>query len=407
MSDITITSNPSLRDNLFSSLSFLSAALIGIDCAVTVFVYSVGSITLWPALSIAFCGFILNWFVYHKDGFNSYNDLYTDVPENQFLPSWVIDLISVCGALIMGFFTFNAYHMLLAEFVFLQPFFPLAVVLVMSIAIGLGTYTLNKSALMHLKPANFVLKENLSLNSYVILGLGTIVALAVSVLLSLTLFNGACAVFPASSLVAVVFGFFSLAFFIGELVFNFEQWFTLLNKEGHWNISQWFLSGMVVFALANGLGNAFVALGLERLQLKFIPIFSLIAGFSQSVITMLNNLFSVFGTDDLDSKSRELNITGNNLKLGASLMTLMCATYISALFVGPCALVALIATYPVFRYFTPQAEFYNDNRSSDTKPLNSALLKDDSHEGDSLEEKLLPHVQIPTDDSNKLGCRIF
>ena len=97
------------------TVSLIASFMIGLDYFVIGFIFLYPFVGLLPAILIASGGWVLNTFVYFKDGPENINELIANEKKRS-MGSWFINIIAFLGALFVFLFTIYAYLALSAAF---------------------------------------------------------------------------------------------------------------------------------------------------------------------------------------------------------------------------------------------------------------------------------------------------
>ena len=316
--------------------SLIASFMIGLDCFVIGFIFLYPFIGLVPAILVASGGWVLNTFVYYKDGPEGIREFLEATGERSLL-SWFINVVAFLGALFMLLFTIYAYVSLSATMPVLSMWITPFLIAIMSTAYFVGTFTLNKSELTKdllsndtndtkVQPSlmesfrNAVLtrldhQNNQSTMRFawlfvIRIFVPALIALIVSLALTITFYNG-CAVLLAScglSFLNQMLVIMAIAFFGAECYFNMKQNINLvdslfLDDSTNNSVNNRFTPGMVmvfVLALANAIANGFIAMDGAMIAITAVVLIKFVAGMLQSLFTMLNSCFS-FMRDETQS----------------------------------------------------------------------------------------------------------
>ena len=305
--------------------SLISSFMIGLDCFVIGFIFLYPFIGLVPAILVASGGWVLNTFVYYKDGPEGIGEFLEAKVEQRSLLSWFINVIAFLGALFMLLFTIYAYVSLSATMPVLSMWITPFLIAIMSTAYFVGTFTLNKSELTkdllsndpNDQPSlmesfrNSVLtrldhQNNQSTMRFawlfvIRIFVPALIALIVSLALTITFYNG-CAVLLAScglSFLNQMLVIMAIAFFGAECYFNMKQNIGLvdslfLDDSTNNSVNNRFTPGMMlvfVLALANAIANGFIAMDGAMIAITAVVLIKFVAGMLQSLFTMLNSCF--------------------------------------------------------------------------------------------------------------------
>tara|TARA_B110000459_G_scaffold203967_1_gene263023 strand:+ start:434 stop:1750 length:1317 start_codon:yes stop_codon:yes gene_type:complete len=239
-------------------IGILAAIAIGIDCAITAFVYMslAGGFYVFAPLMIACCiaTFTLNSILYFQDIPEAFQKLHNDIgipslaalKPIKFLVNTVLYSISIASAVTIGAFTYYSYLLLPPTIIVV----PHALIIVFCIAYMIGTFAILKSALDNLiknddtttneeQPYNFgklygkicTIPKN-TLPFFLALTTATIVGCTLTLM---TVLKGltAATLLLAPSLSWAVMPLFIL-FLLAELAFTVNTMLFLFNKA--WNL---------------------------------------------------------------------------------------------------------------------------------------------------------------------------
>lgn len=313
--------------------SLIASFMIGLDCFVIGFIFLYPFIGLVPAILVASGGWVLNTFVYYKDGPEGIGE-FLEEKEKRSLLSWIVNAVAFLGALFMLLFTIYAYVSLSATMPVLSMWITPFLIAIMSTAYFVGTFTLNKSELTKdllsndpkVQPSlmesfrNAVLtrldhQNNQSTMRFawlfvIRIFVPALIALIVSLALTITFYNG-CAVLLAScglSFLNQMLVIMAIAFFGAECYFNMKQNIGLvdslfLDDSTNNSVNNQFTPSMMmvfVLALANAIANGFIAMDGAMIAITAVVLIKFVAGMLQSLFTMLNSCFS-FMSDETKS----------------------------------------------------------------------------------------------------------
>tara|TARA_X000000950_G_C13832014_1_gene626634 strand:+ start:78 stop:1376 length:1299 start_codon:yes stop_codon:yes gene_type:complete len=309
------------------TVSLIASFMIGLDCFVIGFIFLYPFVGLLPAILIASGGWVLNTFVYFKDGPENINELIANEKKRS-MGSWFINIIAFLGALFVFLFTIYAYLALSAAFPALGFWVTPFIITTMAIAYGIGTFTLNKSELTKdlldddTKSYYKRFKESIfrrigsEKQDYFTLTwrfctrifIPVFVALLVSFAMTVCFLNGAslllvgCGMAYLQPLLMVL----ALSFFIAELYFNAKQNIELVDKLVDSKVddveSSKFLTpgmlGILLIVVANAITNGFIAMDATFVAISAIAIIKCVSGAIQSFSTMLNSCVSFVQEDE-------------------------------------------------------------------------------------------------------------
>ncbi|MDG2348644.1 MAG: hypothetical protein P8L77_04175 [Gammaproteobacteria bacterium] len=310
--------------------SLIASFMIGLDCFVIGFIFLYPFIGLVPAILVASGGWVLNAFVYYKDGPEGIREFLEAKGERSLL-SWIVNAVAFLGALFMLLFTIYAYVSLSATMPVLSMWVTPFLIAIMSTAYFVGTFTLNKSELtkdllqnqqqsLMESFRNAVLERldhqnNQSSMRFAWLFLirifvPVLIALIVSLALTITFYNG-CAILLAScglSFLNQILVIMAIAFFGAECYFNIKQNLGLVDSlfdtdSTKNSANNKFTLGMMmvfVLALANAIANGFIAMDGAMVAITAVVLIKFVTGMLQSLFTMLNCCFE-FMSDDTKS----------------------------------------------------------------------------------------------------------
>lgn len=310
--------------------SLIASFMIGLDCFVIGFIFLYPFIGLVPAILVASGGWVLNTFVYYKDGPEGIGEFLEEKGKRS-LVSWIVNAVAFLGALFMLLFTIYAYVSLSATMPVLSMWITPFLIAIMSTAYFVGTFTLNKSeltkdllsddqpslmesfrnaVLTRLDHQNNQSSMRFAWLFVIRIFVPALIALIVSLALTITFYNG-CAVLLAScglSFLNQMLVIMAIAFFGAECYFNMKQNIGLvdslfLDDSTNNSANNRFTPAMMMvffLALANAIANGFIAMDGAMIAITAVVLIKFVAGMLQSLFTMLNSCFS-FMRDETQS----------------------------------------------------------------------------------------------------------
>lgn len=430
-------------DHWIYTTSLIASFMIGLDCFVIGFIFLYPFIGILPSILIASGGWVLNSFVYYKDGPENIKELLDTQEERSYL-SWFINVIAFLGALFMFLFTIYAYLSLSATIPTLSMWITPFLIVTMSTAYFIGTFTLNKSELtkdlLLINDKNWLLnfrkavlerlgfgnRDEMSNSRFALLFLTRIflpilIATVVSLALTFSFYNG-CAILLANCGLAYlnpILVILAISFFIAECYFNIKQNIGLVDKAFESASAQsesisYFTPGMMgvfILALTNAIANGFIAMDAATVAITSIVLIKFIFGMIQSLFTMLNSCYG-FMMDE-DQSIHTLNGGETKLVCHHSSIVVMSLTslYLLSVF-APMVLklvfvVLIIILFSKISYdpnqYITESEEKTKNNGSDSKDAkhsnqfqNQVDLLEDQEPGLQIDSSLLGQSGEPT-----------
>lgn len=306
-------------------ISLTSAIVVGVDVALVSYLYTYISIGIAGGLLIALAGFLLNTYVYFETGPESIQDLLSS-SHTGLLPR-IVDMVSILGAVLIGFFTVFAYQQMIVEYAFLGIWFTPFFVFSMTAAYVIATFTLNKSGLLTLLNQGYsslsefydefiklmqslcrwddksasVLTRCYEAMVNIILPLS--VGLIVTIAYTSTFLMGALSLVSGLSQAWFLVPFVwltGISFFIGELYFNCNQNLELIASAKKGVQFSYTLTSIVVLlvVIANAVANAFIAMDGPLVMMGLWGGLKFFSGGFQSFFTMSNKCIVQFESWD-------------------------------------------------------------------------------------------------------------
>ena len=358
----------------FYSTSLVASLMIGLDCFVIGFIFLYPFLGLIPSLIIASGGWVLNTFVYYKDGPANIQELIQSKEKRSWV-SWLINIIALLGALFVLLFTIFAYLTLGATFPVLAMWVTPFLIATMAIAYFIGTFTLNKSELtkdlltdderswftmfreailsrLGYTNTNQSYSE-FSWRFFIRILLPMFVALVVSFAMTVCFYSGCLTLLAGCGLASLnpILMILAISFFLAEFYFNSKQNIELVDKvydktNDENKSTKWFTPGMIgifIMVSANAVTNGFIAMDASLIVISSIAIIKFITGTMQSFCTMLNSTTSFMDDEKLSFDS----LNGNQTKAVMTECSLVMAGLVGLYLISVFSPVGLISVCPV------------------------------------------------------------
>lgn len=365
--------------------SLIASFMIGLDCFVIGFIFLYPFLGLMPAIIIASGGWVLNTFVYYKDGPDNLKEL-LESKEKRSKVSWFINLVAFLGALFVLLFTIYAYLSLSAAIPALAMWITPFLITTMAVAYFIGTFTLNKSELTKdllsdsdqswfERFRNAILdrlefnKENQSYARFfwlllVRVFLPIMVALIVSLSLTFCFYTGCTILMVGCGMpyLAPFMTLLAISFFVAEFYFNAKQNIELVDKAFDQSDNQnknnmFFTPGMMgvfMMVLANAIANGFIAMDASLIAIGAIALIKFVTGAVQSFCTMLNCCYEFVMDEEKSFDTLNGHKTSAVLTESAVIMTCLLGLYFISVFnpVGLFMVCPAILSVMFFKYYS-------------------------------------------------------